>query len=711
VPSEKSWTLFLDESGRFDAKERVALVVGGVLCPGARPDLDAKRHFRGACDAAGTPWPPHATELDVGVREGLLAAAARQVEAAGGRWLFVLSRPAYKAENALAAYLQMLGTLVDLAARLAALEGCQRLSVLPAQRTVPMSSNEEVWRAERLGLGRREGSFRDGEEIPFRAWVEGEVRQVFDALAREDQSALPALPMLEQVEVVAASGQQVDTGIVFADFACNATYRAISALEDGDLGAVASLLAVERNDAALVRRVDRRLRETPADLHGAARALATLAARARVADPGETALAREGSLEAARCLWARGQEALAQRVPEDRVGPVAYALAGAAFAALAAKTGAYEGTWMALEAAWAGDGPLAEKLRRGVKDRDLAARLWRCTLECANHRGDVVGAARAGEAFQRIHDAGGSLVLVAEQLAVRNFVAVAEQNRLPAPPDMAEEVRVGLLDSAEALRKAADEAGELVAFAGARLDRPAAAAPGEAELALWRAFGREPSEVPSDKERGRLIGTAARSLAFAGDLRRALEWALDARAYFDEPFDLRFNAAVLARILVEQARMGDHSRRPALTPVLALAGADFEPRAAAKALAADSAIRFAIDLVLRALLWAPDAVKGAARWLQAVGEPGKDGLHALLSELRSHPTELLARHAGEVVLQSGDEAGARQWFDLSLQLSAEAPPDSAIARFGEFTRLIAAGAVGVAAQPAGSIANPTFEYR
>lgn len=711
MSTESNWTVFIDESGRFDAKEREALIVGGVLCPGSRPNLDAGKRFSRTAGKLGATWPPHSTDLREEDRARLLAAAHDQVGEARGRWLFLVSRPTREARNAVTAYLQMLGSFVDLAARIAALEGCKRLSVVVAQRTVSMPTLEVVRQAEKEGLGRIEGHFPSGEGIPFRSFVEGEVRQVFDGLAREEQGDLPSLPALEKVSVSSASSSTVDAGIICADFGCNGVYRLASERTSSGFGTPETVIVVDRNDASQVRRVDRRLRETPPDVHGAARTRAALEARSQAADPGTGSLSPRGSLQTCDLLWTRGIEALAQRTPSNRIEPIAHALAGAAFAALAAKTGSYEGTWLAMESAWAGTGALAEKMRASVRDRDLGARLWRCVFECANHRGDVANALRAGHEFQRICDPGGSLWLLAENLAVRNFAAVAAQNRLPAPTAQVERLIAELVASAEGLRQVADEAGDLVALAASRRGEPSRPDPGERELALWKALGRPYHGSPPDKERGRILGTAARSLAFANDLERSLEWVLDARALFDEPFDLTFNSAVLARILLEQARLGDHRRGNALSLALSLAGADLEPRVAEKLLASDSGARFAVDIVLRAILWAPGSREAEPRWRKALAEDGKDSLYARLVDQRSHPTELIARHAGELLLRGGDEPGAKRWFDLSLALSDGAPTDSAIRRFGTFTRLVASGGGVPAGAPLGSTENPSFEYR
>jgi hypothetical protein len=74
--------------------------------------------------------------------------------------------------------------------------------------------------------------------------------------------------------------------------------------------------------------------------------------------------------------------------------------------------------------------------------------------------------------------------------------------------------------------------------------------------------------------------------------------------------------------------------------------------------------------------------------------------------MRSHPSELIARHLGE--LASPPDA-RKSWFELSLELSENAPAGGTIHRFGAFTRRLLSneGPLG----PVGCVTNPTFEYR
>ena len=704
------WTLYFDESGSFDGTERGGLVVGGVLCPGSSPAIIDEQEFRRECGRARVDWPPHANKIEPATRAGLLAMMEAKVTAAGGTWLFVASRPALKVENAILAYLQMVGTLVDLAVRFVALREGKQLVVVAAQRTTPMSGEPQAEAARRRGLGRVSGEGREPGALLFQAWIEGEVRQVFDALTREESGSLPGFPALAEVAVISASYAKVDQGILIADFGCNAVYRTLAKPDEPPSFREEGFFIIDRNDAAAVRRIDRCMREVPADLHGAARSLKSLEARARSAQASTLSVAAAPGFMTATEVWERSKEVLARSKPD--LVRVLHKLGSAALYSLAEKGGAYEGTWAALKAAWAGDGSLARSARECAgSERELSARMWRCVLECANHRGDVASAVRAAEEFERIYEAGHSLWLMAENLAVRNFVAVAAQNRLPAPQEEIAALSVELLESAEELKEAALEAGELVALAESRRGDPVRAPVPADEDAFWQLTGKVRPTVAPDRERGSLLGTAARSLAFTGDIAGAFALAMEARALFDTPFDRRFNASVICRILLEAAREGDDTRQEVLSRALELAGASIEPADSTKLVAKGDAERFALDLALRAALWAPGAVRTKGSWRKALAEVGPKSLLAQLETRRTHPTELIARHAGELLRAAGDDAAAGRWFALSVTLSEEAPPGSAIERFGAFTRRLADGQGRDGAAPFGSIENPSFEYR
>lgn len=127
----------------------------------------------------------------------------------------------------------------------------------------------------------------------------------------------------------------------------------------------------------------------------------------------------------------------------------------------------------------------------------------------------------------------------------------------------------------------------------------------------------------------------------------------------------------------------------------------------------DAAARFAVDLILRALLWVkPLELARTDDWERALRDTSERSLLAVLSsgELRSHPTELIARHAGELLLRSRGSEAAEPWFALSRAICLDAPGDSELRRCALFTERLQKEP-SLQAGPLGSVMNPSFEYR
>ena len=146
---------------------------------------------------------------------------------------------------------------------------------------------------------------------------------------------------------------------------------------------------------------------------------------------------------------------------------------------------------------------------------------------------------------------------------------------------------------------------------------------------------------------------------------------------------------------------------PTLRAALALAGVDdLTPADIPRLVVANPAARFTLDVLLRTFLWTDDDGPPRERWIRALCADGPGSLlHALASpELQTHPTELVARHAAELL---GARPEAERWKAQSLAVSNASPPGSAIRRFAEFTARLGKPAVG----PPGCVTNPTFEYR
>lgn len=734
-----TWTLALDESGRFErtAEAHEVLVVGGVLVPEALADLRNrwKDKLKRECERLGLPFPPHATDMrkrddqrpKLAKLNGL---ASRAVAESDGAWVFLVSRSTGRAGPDMALHVRMLGALVALAARIVASTSGDRIDLCIAQRTMEMAENA-VRDARRAGVVLQEVEVA-GERL-FRSVMDGEARQALDALGREPSGRLPPFPTLGEMSIASANSHGAHPALHFADLGCNETRSRI--WKDGRLDVetlcealVAEskrVLVVSRRSLEPLRRLDRAWRSSPADPATAGEALASAEAHARGSrEVGEDfGFAFQSAAAWGEAYWQRVTESLAARLVRDANEPerMARVLAQHADARLKLKSGSYEGIWKALQTCWAGDGPLARRLRDGTRDRELRGQLWRITLECANHRGDTRTAVNAAEAFESVLREGVSLQLLAEALHVRNLATVTQQNRLPCDSDQVE-VRMGELRAAsDRLVEIAEEAAELVTIAE-RIAGPAGSevietTAGPHESDLWKSLcGGAPSWERPDIEVGRCLGTAARSLAFEGRLQEALATAMRARARFgSSPFDLRFNGAVLAGILLEAARLGDPSYSPdRLRAALSAAevGPVKKPRQAVEAIK-DFGPRFQLDLVLKTLLWTQDpAAFGCSvdAWVKALSNGGNASILQLMAkQMRSHPTELVARHAAELLeIAGGHDEMVRSWLDLSIAISEEG--DTTMRQLAVFSRRLRDETAAPDAPP-GSVDNPSFEYR
>ncbi len=715
-----TWTLLLDESGAFEGGERVARIVGGVLCPGQGTELD--KAWRGplvaACEHAELRYPPHATACSPEQRAKLRQRASQLLLDAGGLWLFVVQAGLNGGDD-LTTYARLLGETVDAAARVAGLRGATRLEIWTARRSAPIEPSERP-RAERAGFD------LDGDR--FRVMVPGEVRQVFDALSREEPGQLPPRPALDQVKVEIATYGGSHPGLVCADLGCNYLYGRVRKAPDESLvmlvaglepveaqGTATEAIVLPRAALARLRQLDRSLRRTPAALVDAAHEVGLLDSMAR---GNATALsplraAREGAARIAADLWSRGIACLSQAKPA-RLEELARVLAGQGEAQLAVRSGSYEGLWRALSDGWCGETLLARSVRSSCTDREVSAKLWRLSMEAANHRGDVAAASAAHHAFEEQLQGELSLSLLAERLTVQTLAVVMAQNGLPFAPDDASRVCEELVSGAAALAKIAEDASQLIALFEGLTAAPERVVSAD-ELAIWTAAGVEPQWLRPDRGCGRLLGTAARSLAFAGRLDEARSSALRARTLFSAPLDLRFNAMVLARVELERCRLD-----PECDKALLLAALEFlnwqqqrKPHDVRERIESDLGQRFLLDIILRAVLWAPDLLDLPSQaWANALRAQGESSLLSLLSTgtRRSHPTELIARHAGELARRFGDEDTAQRWFALSSTLCEESA-DGTLRRFLVFTLGLATSPASVPVGPSGSVGNPTFEYR
>ncbi|HEX7708246.1 MAG TPA: hypothetical protein VF701_17420 [Thermoanaerobaculia bacterium] len=717
----ESWSLMLDESGPFEGTLVVGggaksanLLVGGVLCPGEPDDLrNVWRDRLGeACRSLDVGYPPHGNELSEAQLESLVRTAATLVAERNGRWIFIAGLRSANAPD-IALYLRIFSDVVEVAARCISLEGGRKLHIRPAQRSVPLTT-QGILAAEKLGMSTHKGD--KGSHL--RALAASECRQAFDLLAHESGGILPAWPSLASVSVEVAADPKSHPGLHLADLGAHYLYRALKSKEqvDRDLLLVEgqrSALLLPRRAVSDLRTIDRALRSMPPDLLAAARTVDALGTSVQH-DATIHSVLRESSVAAAEWWWAEAVRLLSP-CDERRADAIASVLSAHADLHLSLRTGDYNGTWKALEIAWAGDTTLARKCRAAVRDRELATKLWRATMACANHRGDTATARSSYDQCEKIFGEGMSLVLLAERLHIRNLRAVDLQNRLPAEPDEMRELQQLLVENARALEVAADDAGAVVEVALGH-GQPRVSTPVD-EASLWRAAGVPVPDLRiQDHERGRCYGTIARTHAFLGETEGAVRTALAARACFgDVPSELRFNAAVIARIELEHLRLGHPPHEDLLEIAMKLAGVDdiADPRTLAENLRQDPGLRFRLDLRLRALLWAPRG-DGAPAWHKTLRRDDPGSLYVqLATSFRSHPTELIARHAAEWLRKTAPEEhdAIQRWFDLSLAVCHESAEGGTLARLARFTEQLRDDPAFEAAAPAGSLLNPTFEYR
>ncbi len=724
----KHWTLACDESGRFNSTERVALVVAGVLIPGRATEHTEFRHaFKEECCRLQLEFPPHATDLEGGSRGSPLGELRRfvsdWVNASGGYCLGLLAKP-QSVPLSWALHVRMLGSLVDAAGRIVAALGGQTLDLQVASRSAPLSA-EDASSAQARGAHLREIS---GTKLL--GVHDGEVREALESLRRNPVGRLNPWPGESDVAVTTASYGGAHVGIWASDLICNGVYRLLSERRSASLEDLADELALSPKRVLIgnyrlatdVRRVDQALRLDPPAWVPAARLVAELEAmsRKRTADAESFPASVSGSHQMAELLWQGGMAALALGLRSKRDAENALTqLAGSAQIDLELKHGNYEGTARALEAGWHGSAPLALAMRQACGKRELAARLWRLTLECANHRGDVATSELAQREFEKVLRAGASLSLVAELLLVRNLSNVALQNRLPGEEAEVPNIMVRLDAEARSLERIAHNSVDLgvllelsdPAGVDANAKRELASPERELRLALDH---KGPDWARADRDHGRCLGTSARSLAFAGALDDAIGLLLRARLRFEAPEDLEFNAMVIARVELERARRDPaHTRPRAINAALALSGfgQDFGPNPLIEQVRSGTRARFALDLVLRALLWAEECLPANVRhsWSTELTKAPDGKLYPLLLVSRTHPTELVARHAAEVLKKAGHPARAMHWFALSIAIS-EGAPEGTLRRLGAYTRALAEnGAVDTGLR--GSLLNPTFEYR
>ncbi|MCB9609784.1 MAG: hypothetical protein H6716_24540 [Polyangiaceae bacterium] len=320
----------------------------------------------------------------------------------------------------------------------------------------------------------------------------------------------------------------------------------------------------------------------------------------------------------------------------------------------------------------------------------------------ANHRGDTE---TARNALARAYDAAGretSLRAAVLRLECLTFMAVACQDAWPyaAPGDQAREDLVRV----EQRLGAAVESFRQVVQALPASD-PARAA--DAQPLDLGELGVEAPSNTQDPALGAALGTLGRTRAFLGDHDAAARTLLEARSQFATELDRAVNAAFLAHLELDRGPQADAARLECVLSTLAPAEARTPSHAIARLRVHDFGFRFTLDIVLKTLA-AGVALHGtsAAEWQEALMG---DDLFGLLAVQRSHPTELIGRHAGEVLQRAGHAAEAQRWFTLSVQVAAAG--GSALQRTAVFTNLLAQHGAQAATGPRGCLTNPCYAQR
>jgi hypothetical protein len=725
------WTLGIDESGDFEESSERA-VIGGVLVPEHPNQLRKpwRDRFDAWCSDHACSYPPHASKLDPMWRESLRATVADMLVHQRGLFVFVDATGMVGGEHHVG-YLRHWSGLIDLCCRIVSAKGGGKLHLRPASRTLEIDQHE-VSRMKLLGLP---VSTHEGQKPRVSPLLEAEARQTVNALRREDVGAGTPWPDVDW-EVNTATWAGVHPAVAVADVGCNGIRRALLSPDAVSLSLEKiseaafgdpppEVLLVHAKALPALRKIDREMRASVPGLVSASSMLqevlsdaenAQLRTRDRIAS-------RQGAVVAAQLMWQAGVRALAASGAwsnADRSETFALTLAAQCEATLAQKGGAFAATARALDVGWTGNGALAEIVRKEVEDSGqvVAARLWRLAAECANHLGDIPEAARARQRFNMLFDRGPSVALLAERIEVENLYSVTLQNDYLVDPSKGEDHAKVTDDLARAtvdLEKIAEEAGATVGmWVGSSAPVPATSLD---EIGLWKGAGMDlPTPTSPDIPRGKCYGTIARTHAFMGKTTDAVKMQFRARRFFfGSPRDLAFNATGLVRMASEHARCGGTTYRELARRALDMIGPPAPSDAARRVLARSSA-RFAIDAVLRVALWSPASLtpETVSAWARVlVADKRGSLLEALSSGLMasSHPTELLARHAGELCRSRGDSNAADRWFRLALEACSAAPEGSLIRKLARLTEAIRTNPTFISTDPPGTVLNPTFEYR
>lgn len=222
-----------------------------------------------------------------------------------------------------------------------------------------------------------------------------------------------------------------------------------------------------------------------------------------------------------------------------------------------------------------------------------------------------------------------------------------------------------------------------------------------------RKIGSGEQQERRDPTLAAALGTLGRTIAFIGKHREARRFLYEARKQFSSTRDLVVNGIYLAHVELDSNVVVPSRFEKAL--ILVVQPEERSPEYFATRLAAgDLASRFALNVLLKAIasrleVWNVDT----SAWIASLTAEGSGTLYDLLCRMRSHPTELVARHAAEVLKSSDLPQAAARWFELGISVGREG--GQTLERLAQFTEHLALGRAP--SGPRGAILNPCYEYR
>jgi|GEM_PF-2246772 len=367
---------------------------------------------------------------------------------------------------------------------------------------------------------------------------------------------------------------------------------------------------------------------------------------------------------------------------------------------LEARQGDYEACEEVLSRLWDEKSPGKSTLESALgSDPYLFAEALILRAHIANHRGDVAKARTALKKAMAVSDHENSLRMLLLKLKAATLSTVAAQNQWPFEAKNA--------DAIAAVREASETLNVTVEKAGLILDvmnkETSSYSKNDAPMSGTKNEVKDPSF-------GAALGTLGRCCAFLGLHKEATDCLEHATRHFISSLDLSLNASFLLHIEFDRPGGPDANKVNALFNRI-LPVENRSPGVIVQSiLNGNPGICFSMDLLLKALL-ANASVEGVDldKWHIGLSDGKKDGLFQIFSGMHSHPTELIGRHAGELLRKTKNETMARQWFELGILVGNKG--GETMQRLAMFTKRLLDGKGPDLKQPIGSIFNPNFEYR